>query len=169
MIEHLPAGKPTARRRNAAQHLNTTGMQQIDFHFNVAQRTIYACRLIKKVRGMGLTVAVWSSDEVILKRAYDDLWRFEDLTFIAHAWAGSPFEADAPVVFASDITKLKPADVIILLDEMVPPDWQNALAPFKRVVDIVSTNQTELMNSRARYKLYKTAGVTLNAYDRSAG
>ena len=30
-------------------------MQQIDFHFNVAQRTIYACRLIKKVRKMGLT------------------------------------------------------------------------------------------------------------------
>lgn len=35
-------------------------MQQIDFHFNVAQRTIYASRLIKKVRKMGLTVAVWS-------------------------------------------------------------------------------------------------------------
>ena len=131
-------------------------MQQIDFHFNVAQRTIYACRLIKKVRKM-------------LRRAYDDLWRFEDLTFIAHAWAGSAFEADAPVVFASDITLLKPADVIILLDEMVPPDWQQTLAPFNRVVDIVSTNQKELLNSRARYWLYKTAGVTLNAYDRSAG
>lgn len=118
---------------------------------------------------MGLTVAVWSSNEVLLRRAYDDLWRFEDLTFIAHAWAGSAFEADAPVVFASDITLLKPADVIILLDEMVPPDWQQTLAPFNRVVDIVSTNQKELLNSRARYRLYKTAGVTLNAYDRSAG
>ena len=28
-------------------------MQQIDFHFNVAQRTLYACCLIKTVRGMG--------------------------------------------------------------------------------------------------------------------
>ena len=51
----------------------------------------------------------------------------------------------------------------------MPPDWQHTLAPFNRVVDIVSTNQTELLNSRARYRLYKTAGVTLNAYDRSAG
>lgn len=144
-------------------------MQKIDFHFNVAQRTLYACRLIKKVRAMGLTVAVWSSNEVLLRRAYDDLWRFEDLTFIAHAWAGSAFEADAPVVFASDITKLKAADVIILLDETVPPDWKKVLAPFDRVVDIVSTNPTELTNSRARYRLYKTAGVTLNAYDRKAG
>lgn len=144
-------------------------MQKIDFHFNVAQRTLYACRLIKKVRAMGLTVAVWSSNEVLLRRAYDDLWRFEDLTFIAHAWAGSAFEADAPVVFASDITKLKAADVIILLNETVPPDWQKVLAPFDRVVDIVSTSPTELTNSRARYRLYKTAGVTLNAYDRKAG
>ena len=144
-------------------------MQKIDFHFNVAQRTLYACRLMKKVRAMGLTVAVWSSNEVLLRRAYDDLWRFEDLTFIAHAWAGSAFEADAPVVFASDITKLKAADVIILLDETVPPDWQKVLAPFDRVVDIVSTSPTELTNSRARYRLYKTAGVTLNAYDRKAG
>ena len=144
-------------------------MQQIDFHFNVTQRTIYACRLIKKVRSMGLTVAVWSSNEVILRRAYDDLWRFEDLTFIAHAWAGSTFEADAPVIFSNDITALKPADVIILLDEGVPPDWRDTLAPFSRVVDIVSTNPTELQHSRARYKLYKTAGVTLNAYDRKAG
>ena len=144
-------------------------MQKIDFHFNVAQRTLYACRLIKKVRAMGLTVAVWSSNEVLLRRAYDDLWRFEDLTFIAHAWAGSAFEADAPVVFASDITKLKAADVIILLDETVPPDWEKVLAPFDRVVDIVSTSPTELTNSRARYRLYKTAGVTLNAYDRKAG
>lgn len=144
-------------------------MHKIDFHFNVAQRTLYACRLIKKVRAMGLTVAVWSSNEVLLRRAYDDLWRFEDLTFIAHAWAGSAFEADALVVFASDITKLKAADVIILLDETVPPDWQKVLAPFDRVVDIVSTSPTELTNSRARYRLYKTAGVTLNAYDRKAG
>lgn len=73
------------------------------------------------------------------------------------------------MIFASDITQLKPSDVIILLDESVPPDWQHTLAPFNRVVDIVSTNQTELLNSRARYRLYKTAGVTLNAYDRSAG
>ena len=72
-------------------------MQQIDFHFNVAQRTIYACRLIKKVRKMGLTVAVWSSNEVLLRRANDDLMRIEDMNYIAHARAGSAYEADQPV------------------------------------------------------------------------
>lgn len=142
-------------------------MQQIDFHFNVKNRALYACRLIKKVRGMGKTVAVWGSDEIFMNRVYADLWRFEDMTVIPHAWAGSDFETDAPVIFATDINKLKPADVLVLLDEAVPENWQQAFASFDRVVDIVSTKPEELQHSRARYRLYHTAGVELKAYDRS--
>lgn len=142
-------------------------MQQIDFHFNVKNRALYACRLIKKVRGMGKTVAVWGSDEIFMNRVYADLWRFEDMTVIPHAWAGSDFETDAPVIFATDINKLKPADVLVLLDEAVPENWQQAFASFDRVVDIVSTKPEELQHSRARYRLYHTAGVALKAYDRS--
>ena len=61
-------------------------MEQIDFHFGVANRTVYVAKLIKKVQKMGLSVAVWGRDDILMKRAYDDLWRFEDLTFIAHCW-----------------------------------------------------------------------------------
>ena len=34
-------------------------MEQIDFHFGVANRTVYVAKLIKKVQKMGLSVAVW--------------------------------------------------------------------------------------------------------------
>ncbi len=144
-------------------------MQQIDFHFNVANRSIYACRLIKKVTGMGLKAALWSTNEAFLSRVYDDLWRFEDLSFIAHAWAGSQWEKEAPVVFALDIRQLAPTDVIVLLDENVPDDWQQVLGNFPRVVDIVSTNPQELQNARNRYRIYRAAGAVLKAYDRSKG
>ncbi len=142
-------------------------MQQIDFHFNVAKRTLYACRLIKKVRGLGKSVAVWGSDAGLMNRVYADLWRFEDMTVIPHAWAGSEFEADAPVVFATDINALKPADVLVLLDEAVPDNWQKTFEKFERIVDIVSTHPQELEHSRARYRLYRQAGIELKAYDRS--
>lgn len=144
-------------------------MQQIDFHFNVANRSLYACRLLKKVTGMGLTSAVWSSSESFLSCVYDDLWRFEDLTFIAHAWAGSQWEAQAPVVFSTDIHALGARSVIVLLDENVPDNWQHELERFERVIDIVSTNPTELQNSRQRYRVYHAAGIALKAYDRSKG
>lgn len=144
-------------------------MQQIDFHFNVANRSLYACRLLKKVTGMGLASAVWSSNEGFLSRVYDDLWRFEDLTFISHAWAGSQWETDAAVVFSTDISALAARSVIVLLDECVPENWQQELQRFERVIDIVSTNPSELQNSRQRYRVYHAAGIALKAYDRSKG
>lgn len=36
-------------------------MEQIDFHFGVANRTVYVAKLIKKVQKMGLSVAVWGA------------------------------------------------------------------------------------------------------------
>ena len=142
-------------------------MKQIDFHYNVGNRSIYACKLIKKVRGLGLTAALWSRNEAFLKTVYDDLWRFEDMAFIAHAWAGSATERESPVVFSTKIEALAGKDVLVLLDDNVPENWQEALSGFDRVVDIVGRSQEELTTSRVRYRLYKASGVTLKAYDMS--
>lgn len=142
-------------------------MEQIDFHFGVANRSFYACRLIKKVQGMGLSVAVWSRDPVLLKRVYDDLWCFEDLTFIPHSWAKDAYASECSVHFSSVFSDLPHDKVLILLDEAVPENWQDALKPFERVVDIVTSNAAELTAARARYRIYRAAGVVLKAYDRS--
>lgn len=142
-------------------------MQQIDFHFNVPNRSLYACRLIKKVHGMGKRIAVWSSDRLSLKKTYDDLWRFEDLTVIPCAWVGDGYESDCRVVFGTDIDALPESDVVVLLDENVPELWQSRLARFDRAVDIVSTRPQEVAAARARYRAYRDAGVTPKAYDRS--
>ena len=118
---------------------------------------------------MGLACAVWSSNEGFLSRVYDDLWRFEDLTFISHAWSGSQWETDAAVVFSTEISALAARSVIVLLDECVPENWQQELQRFERVIEIVSTNPSELQNSRQRYRVYHAAGIALKAYDRSKG
>lgn len=144
-------------------------MQQIDFHFHVRNRSLYACKLLKKLYGLKLTAVVWSTDRLLLKRVYDDLWRFDDLAFIPHAWSDAPEASQSPIVFGSDLEALPKNKVIVLLDENVPNNWQQALAPYDRVVDIVSTDPEELTHARARYRIYKAAGVTLKAYDRSKG
>lgn len=142
-------------------------MKQIDFHYNVMRRTIYACKLVKKVTGLGLTAALWSRDEAFLKTVYDDLWRFEDMAFIAHAWAGSPTQSESSVVFSTDIASLTGRDVLVLLDDNVPDNWREVFDGFDRVVDIVGKSPEELTASRARYRLYKASGVPLKTYDRS--
>jgi DNA polymerase-3 subunit chi len=142
-------------------------MDQIDFHFGVPNRALYACRLIKKVTGMGLSVAVWSTNRLFLRRVYDDLYRFEDLTFIAHAWAGTEYAADCRVIFSDSLPALAKSDVIVLLDDQVPPDWERSLEPFSRAVDIVSVDQNDVLPARERYRTYLRAKVNLKAHDLS--
>ncbi len=142
-------------------------MKQIDFHYHVANRSIYACKLVKKVTEKKLSVALFSSNADFLQLVYDDLWRFEDMTFIPHAWADSEYARDTNVLFTTDLTKLKGQDVLILLDDNVPENWSETFEKFDRIVDIVGTSEEELQTSRARFRLYKSSGVTLMAYDRS--
>ncbi len=142
-------------------------MKQIDFHYHVANRSLYACKLVKKVTAMKMSVALYSSNEEFLKMVYDDLWRFEDMTFIPHAWVDSEYARDTIVLFTTDLAKLKSSDVLILLDDNVPENWKASFERFDRVVDIVGTSEEELQTSRARFRLYKASGVTLKAYDRS--
>ena len=142
-------------------------MKQIDFHYHVANRSIYACKLVKKVSAMGKSLALYSSNEQFLQVVYDDLWRFEDMTFIPHAWADTEYARDTNVLFTTDLAKLKSSDVLILLDDNVPENWKEAFEKFDRIVDIVGTSESELQTSRARFRLYKASGVTLMAYDRS--
>ncbi len=142
-------------------------MKQIDFHYHVANRSLYACKLVKKVTAMKMSVALFSSNEQFLKMVYDDLWRFEDMTFIPHAWVDSEYARDTIVLFTTDLAKLKSSDVLILLDDNVPENWKASFERFDRVVDIVGTSEEELQSSRARFRLYKASGVTLKAYDRS--
>lgn len=141
-------------------------MQQIDFHYNVKNRSNYACRLLKKITTLGRTARVWSRDSVLLNRVYTELWTFEDEGFYPHAWAGTPYASEAGIVFGADIEALGSGDVLVLLDEDVPPDWESLFARFDRVVDIVSTDPAELVRSRARYRAYKSAGVPLKVFDR---
>ena len=142
-------------------------MKQIDFHYHVSNRSIYACKLVKKVSAMKMSVALFSSNAAFLQMVYDDLWRFEDMTFIPHAWADSEYARDTNVLFTTDLAKLKSSDVLILLDDNVPENWEASFEKFDRIVDIVGTSEEELQTSRARFRLYKSSGVTLKAYDRS--
>ncbi len=123
-------------------------MQKIDFHFNVPNRLRYACLVARTVYKRGLTLAMWSSETKKLTELDELLWRFDDLAFLS--------------------TKLPQltGDVLVLLDDALPADWQKEFGRFSRIIDVVSTEPTELKLSRDRWRAYKAAGVELAAYDR---
>lgn len=93
------------------------------------------------------------------------LWRFDDLAFLPHVGAASPLAAETPIRLSSRLEELE-GDVLLLLDDQLPPEWQERLERFNRIIDVVSTKPDELQASRSRYRAYKAAGVDLAAYDR---
>lgn len=140
-------------------------MQQIDFHFNVGNRLLYACRFVSKVWKMGKSIAVWSSDPVRLADFNRRLWAFDDLSFIPHAFAGAPDASEARVILAEDTAKLPDSDVLLLLDEQVPPGFETLFTRFDRIADIVSSIPEETAAARLRYKTYRSLQYPLKAYD----
>ncbi|MCG5031342.1 DNA polymerase III subunit chi [Mesosutterella sp. OilRF-GAM-744-9] len=143
-------------------------MQQIDFHFNVGSRLQYACLFVRKVWKMGKSVAVWSSDSARLADFNRRLWAFDDLSFVPHAMAGSQDAQEARVVLSEDPSRLPDSDVLLLLDESVPPDFEQLFRRFDRVVDIVSSVPEETAAARARYKIYRKLNCPLKAYDQGS-
>ena len=115
-------------------------MQKVDFHFNVPDRLRYACAVAKTVLHRKLRLALWTSD-------------------------ADRLAPDTPILLSTRLEELE-GDVLLLLDDALPPDWQTAFERFPRIIDVVSTKPDELQASRARYRAYKAAGVELAAYDR---
>lgn len=140
-------------------------MQKIDFHFNVPDRLRYACLVARTVLRRGLTLALWSSDERRLRDLDSLLWRFNDLAFLPHVFTTSPLAGETPILMSTDLSSLQ-GDVLLLLDDYLPPTWQTDFERFNRIIDVVSTKPDELKLSRDRYRAYRAAGVELAAYDR---
>ena len=140
-------------------------MQKIDFHFNVPNRLQYACLVARTVYRRGLTLAVWTADERRLRHFDSLLWQFDPLSFLPHVRAGSAQAEETPILLSSDLSALK-GDVLLLLDDALPPEWEKHFDSFDRIIDVVSTEPAELEASRNRYRAYKQAGVELAAYDR---
>ena len=157
------AGAPAAGAGPGKEQGND--MQQIDFHFNVGNRLQYACRFVKKVWKMGRSIAVWSSDPARLADFDRRLWAFEDLAFIPHAMAGGEDAEEARVILGADAAALPGSDVLLLLDEQTPPQFEQLFERFDRVVDIVSSIPEETAAARLRYKAYLSRKYPLKAYD----
>lgn len=140
-------------------------MQKIDFHFNVPNRLRYACLVARTVYKRGLTLAMWSSETKKLTELDELLWRFDDLAFLPHVFADDRHAAETPILLSTKLPQLT-GDVLVLLDDALPADWQKEIGRFSRIIDVVSTEPTELKLSRDRWRAYKAAGVELAAYDR---
>lgn len=139
-------------------------MTQIEFHFNTPERLLYTCKLLRKARRQGLRIAVVGAPTT-LKALGSALWRFQDVSFLAHCT-----DQDAPqvqqassIALGADPHAWGIDEVLVNLGDEVPVDFGR----FKRLVEVVTNDDHGRAQARVRWKHYKSLGYELQQHDLS--
>ncbi|RKT26312.1 DNA polymerase III chi subunit [Paraburkholderia sp. RAU2J] len=134
-------------------------MTRIDFHSNVGDSLLYACRLLRKAYQAGQPTIVLA--EPARLRALDDqLWTFSPLDFVPHCMAGTPLAAQTPIVLTTSLDDVPHHQILLNLGATVPAQF----ARFERLLEVVGNAHEELVAGRERYRFYRDRGYALNNY-----
>ena len=143
-------------------------MTEVKFHFNVADRIEYACRLLRKATRQGATVVVTGPLPVLsnLDRA---LWAFDPVEFLPHILLipGQPVPERlraTPLWLSEDAAASGHHDVLVNLGQgaaQAPAGFES----FARVIEIVSTDADERIAARQRWKHYAVRGYAIERHE----
>jgi DNA polymerase-3 subunit chi len=136
---------------------------EVAFHFGAPDRVAYTCRLLRKATARGARLVV-RSNPVELAELDVALWNVSTVDFIAHCAAGAPDDtrARSAVLLVEDGAELQAeAPVLVNLGADVPVNFDQ----FKRVIEIVSTDEADRMQARKRWKLYSERGYQIVRHD----
>ncbi len=143
-------------------------MTSIDFHFNTPHRLEYACRLSRKILNAGQALpqtplVVFCTDRARLDEYDDLLWSLWPEEFLPHAHIELPEASESPIVLTHDDVKLSSHTLLLNLDDAPPPFFSR----FVRLFEVVSSDETDRANARARFTFYRDRGYAINNYDLS--
>jgi DNA polymerase-3 subunit chi len=134
-------------------------MTRIDFHSNVGDSLLYACRLLRKAYQAGQPTIVLA--EPARLRALDEqLWTFSPLDFVPHCMAGTALAAQTPIVLTTSLDDVPHHQILLNLGATVPAQF----ARFERLLEVVGNAHEELVAGRERYRFYRDRGYALNNY-----
>lgn len=137
-------------------------MTEVAFHFNLADKVGYTCRLLRKAYRSGGPVGVVGEAE-LLRTLDSQLWEFSALDFIPHCGpdAEPAVRAASPIVLVTDAASLKHSETLIHLGSSVPSGFER----FQRLIEIVGSDAEDRRLARERWRYYADRGYTLKSHD----
>jgi DNA polymerase III subunit chi len=119
---------------------------------------------VRKARAQGSRIAVMGAP-VTLKQLDAELWRFQEVSFLAHCTVQDPPEIQraSPVALGPDPHAWGINEVLLNLGDEVPDGFER----FARLIEIVSSDDHGRAQARLRWKHYKSLGYELLQHDLS--
>lgn len=138
-------------------------MTDITFHFGAPDKLGYACRLLRKAVASGSRVLVVVDAEA-LARLDDDVWALAPTDFVVHCTT----QADLSVQQRSPVMLVTHTDqapqhqqVLVNLTQSVP----DAFEKFERVIEVVSTDDSDRELARRRWRRYTELGYPITQHN----
>lgn len=136
-------------------------MTRIDFHTNISDKVVYACRLARKAYGARGKLVLLAEDAAQAAALNAGLWTVGDTDFLPHALAGDALAAQSPIIVTDRADAEFPHyDMLVNLTRDMPP----ALDRFQRVFEIISTDADDAAAGRQRYSAYKQQSYPLTHF-----
>jgi DNA polymerase-3 subunit chi len=138
---------------------------EITFHFNVRDRTAYACRLLRKATRRQARIAVTADDETL--SALDrQLWEFDPAEFIPHVRVRTgqrvPARMNAtPIWLVDEPTGIDGHEVLVNLGVGTPLGFES----YAKLIEIVSTSDADRSAARLRWRHYAHRGYPIARHE----
>lgn len=137
-------------------------MTEIAFHFNVADKLVYSCRLLRKAYISGANVVVTAGPEVLVE--LDQLlWSFSSTDFVPHCRIDAPEKslANTSVLLAESLADCPHYGVLVNLGQGTPAGFER----FERVIEVVTQADDDRLAARSRWKYYTDRGYAMKRHD----
>ena len=137
-------------------------MTEVEFHTGVADRSGFACRLLRKAYSRGARVLVTAPPELLAELDHR-LWTFEERDFLPHIrvpGAAAALARRTPIWLAANAGAARAEGaprVLVNLGAEAPADPQ----ALDRLIEIVGAEPEEAERGRGRWRAYKAAGLQI--------
>lgn len=141
-------------------------LMQVAFHFNVADKAGYLCRLLRKAVHAGSRVVVTGTAGQ-LEDLDRRLWTFAPQEFVPHCTTDAPpaLLLVTPVVLAASLDDPAlqdlPRQVLLNLGEAAPDGCQR----YERLIEVVSHDEQDRLAARRRWRHYAEGGFAMTRHD----
>jgi DNA polymerase-3 subunit chi len=93
------------------------------------------------------------------------LWTQPATGFVPHCGTDSSLADETPILLARDLDQVPFDGCLINLSDQLPPGF----ARFEELVEIISTDDTDRLPGRERFRFYRERGYAIDALDISGG
>lgn len=123
-------------------------------------RWFVACRLLEKAYNKGHTVYVYCDDQQQAERLDEMLWTFKEECFIPHNLQGEGPYQPPPIQLGYQQAPRGFNDILMNVSSQIPVFFNQ----FKRVIELVSNEETQKEQSREHFKAYRAQRCDLHVH-----